>query len=241
MILSSAGTFLPSKLMKNSYSSLLRREGRDSMWVKFIPFSYEKEKFWSHSFLGKGIWHKDWINTCVSQQSILYRPNNSKAATGLEDFHNRERNRKEEWEICRIHPCTEHHHKARHYWKHRERWKQDTSCKQALYCKWQLQYLKHIMRACLCWQRHFPRINTGRRHSTCGVPSSWETECCFDEHLDRRLDEQDLGTLWDKLLPNCIVTCKATCTVSRAVSSCWAKIQREAWICTKKGSPGLCK
>lgn len=115
MILSSAGTFLPSKLMKNSYSSLLRREGRDSMWVKFIPFSYEKEKFWSHGFLGEEIQHKEWINTCVSQQTILYNPNKSThsplVATGLEDFHSRERTRKEEWEIRGIHPCPEHHHK----------------------------------------------------------------------------------------------------------------------------------
>lgn len=94
-------------------------------------------------FLGKGIWHKDWINTCVSQQTILYHPNNSKAATGLEDFHNRERNRQEEWEICGIHPCADTITKNMHYWNLRERWKPDTGCKQASYCKWKLESLKY--------------------------------------------------------------------------------------------------
>lgn len=110
------------------------------------------------------------------------------------------------------------------------------------YCKWQLQSLKHIMRARLCWQRHFPSTNTGRRHSTCGVPSHGKLNAALMSILREDWMSRQLGTLWDKLLPNlCSVTCKATCTVSRAVSSCWAKIQGETWICTKKGSPGLWK
>lgn len=57
-----------------------------------------RERNFGPTVFGEGIWHKDWINTCVSQQTILYHPNNSIEATGFEGFHNRERNRKEEWE-----------------------------------------------------------------------------------------------------------------------------------------------
>lgn len=122
-------------------------------------------------------------------------------------------------------------------WK---RWKQATSCKQALYCKWWLQYHKYIMGACLCRQEHLPRINSGSRCFTWGEPSHEKMNAVFISFLKGGWQSKQLGTLWDKLLPShCTVTCKATCMVSRAVSRCWAEIQWETWICTKKAAKGF--
>ena len=39
MMFARAGTLRWSRLVKNSYSSFLKREGLDSMWVRFISFS----------------------------------------------------------------------------------------------------------------------------------------------------------------------------------------------------------
>lgn len=127
--------------------------------------------------------------------------------------------------------------KSWHYWRLRERWKQDTSCKQALYCKWQLQYLKHIMRARLCWQRHFPRINTGKRHSTCRVPSHGKLNAAL---MSIFREDWKAGSWAPCEISFCQTSAQSPAkppAVSRAVSSCWAKIQRETWICTKKRQP----
>lgn len=83
----------------------------------------------------------------------------------------------------------------------------------------------------------FPQDQHGKKHSICRVPSHGKLNAVLMSILREDGTSRQLGSLWDKLLPNlCTVTCKATCTVSRAVSSWWAKIQRETWICTKKAA-----
>jgi len=93
------------------------------------------------------------------------------------------------------------------------------------------------MGACLCGQEHFPRINTGGRHTTCREPSHEKVNAVFTSILKGGWKSKQLGTLRDKLLPShCTVICNSNCTFSGAVRRCWAEVPWERWICTKKAA-----